>query len=433
MRFPNRSFLAVTTLVIALSACNSNGASNPSLDGNNGNLPALGTSFINTDLGGSVTRLSDSRSQPITAAGHIIKADYSRVQAENADGSLLLVYAANAEGLLQYALLSPLGGTAELISLPNGNASGLSTLHDEAEARWHPTDSNLIRFISGQNSYNGSLKVFEYDIADKSVAVIADLTGKLPASWGPELYGSTNLEGTFSNDGNRLAWAIETGVNNAETLVGYVAFDIRNGGEVLGTLEDDGRDQDHLSISPSGEYVVISAASKTTVHPVDFSSERRLLNETQHSDFCVTTQGNDCYISVSFDDASDSNYGWIFSSDLVTGQTTRLFNVFASGNTSLHLSGRSFDRPGWALLSTYNCQSNTSKAKCNRLSLIEIKDNPRIIDLTGTHSSGDGYYAEPQATISRDGLRAYFNSDWDRSNSVNVFRLDIPASTYTGE
>lgn len=99
----------------------------------------------------------------------------------------------------------PLGGTAELISLPDGNVSGLSTLHDETEARWHPTDANLIRFISGQNSYNGSLKVFEYNIADQSIAVIADLTGKLPASWGSELYGSTNLEGTFSNDGNRLA------------------------------------------------------------------------------------------------------------------------------------------------------------------------------------------------------------------------------------
>lgn len=214
--------------------------------------------------------------------------------------------------------------------------------------------------------------------------------------------------------------------------MGYVAFDIRNGGEVLGTLDDDGREQDHLSISPSGEYVVISAARKTTVHPVDFSSERRLMNETQHSDFCITAQGNDCYISVSFDDESNSNYGWIFSSDLVTGQTTKLFNVFASGNTSLHLSGRAFDRPGWALLSTYNCQSTSASAKCNRLSLIEINDNARIIDLTGTHSSGDGYYSEPQATISRDGLRAYFNSDWDHSGSVNVFRIDIPAASYSG-
>lgn len=241
-------------------------------------------------------------------------------------------------------MLPPFGGTAELILLPDGNVSDLSTLHDETEARWHPTDANLIRFISGQNSYSGSLKVFEYNIADQNVSVIADLTGKLPASWGPVLYGSSNLEGTFSNDGNRLAWAIETGVNNTETLVGFVAFDIRYGGEVLGTLDDDGRDQDHLSISPSDEYVVISAANKTTVHPVDFSSERRLMNETQHSDFCVTAQGNDCYISVSFDDQSNSNYGWIFSNDLVTGQTTKLFNVFASGNTTLHLSGRAFDR-----------------------------------------------------------------------------------------
>lgn len=101
MRFPNRSFLAAATVAIALSTCNSSDVSSPSLDGSNSNLPTFGTSFINDNLGGSVTRLSDSGSEPITAAGHIIKADYSRVQAEDANGSSLLVYAANAEGLLQ--------------------------------------------------------------------------------------------------------------------------------------------------------------------------------------------------------------------------------------------------------------------------------------------------------------------------------------------
>ncbi|MGB0867487.1 MAG: hypothetical protein ACPGSC_13330, partial [Granulosicoccaceae bacterium] len=320
----------------------------------------------------------------------------------------------------------------QLITLPSGNVAGLETLHDETEARWHPTDPKRIRFIKGQNSFVGSLKVFEYQTDTGAVTELADLSGKLPASWGPELYGSTNLEGTYSADGNRLVWAVESGVNNAETLVGFVSFDLRNGGVVLGTLDGNNRNQDHLSISPSGEYVVISTGDKTTLHPVDFSSEQTLMEETQHSDFCVTAAGRDCYISVSFNNQDDPNYGWIFYTDLISGQTTRLFNVFASGNTSIHFSGRALDRPGWALLSTYNCQSNLSSAKCNRLSLIELTANPRIIDLTGTQSSGDNYYAEPQATISRDGTRAYFNSDWNDLGEVNVYRLEIPASTYGG-
>lgn len=96
----------------------------------------------------------------------------------------------------------------------------------------------MIRFIQGQNSYLGGLKVYEYNWQTQEVSVLADLTGKLPAKWGNELYGMTHLEGEYSADGNRLAWAIE---NNKENAVGYVTFDLREGGVVLGTKDYDGR------------------------------------------------------------------------------------------------------------------------------------------------------------------------------------------------
>ena len=434
MPFSFSKTVSCISLTLLLAACQSDNDTAPETGAlttptTNG-VPPLGTLSINSEIGGLITRLSDSSTRQSTGAGlKLIKTDYSRIQAENADASELLVYAVNDDGQIQFALLSPTGGAARPITLPAGNASGLPNLHDETEARWHPTDPNRIRFIQGQNSYLGSLKVFELNISDNSVSVLADLTGKLPAGWGNTLYGMTGFEGTFSQDGNRMAWIVENGSENA---VGYVAFDLRNGGEVLGTLDYDGRNHDHLSISPSGEYVVISATSKTTSHPVDFSAEQILLNETQHSDLCITAQGNDCYVSVSFDDSNDPNYGWIFVTDLVNGDVTPLVNIFGTGNTSLHLSGRALDRPGWALMSSYNCSGQQETALCNRLSLIELTASPRIIDLTGTQSSGEQYYAEPHGTISRDGTRAYFNSDWDNSGSINVYRLEIPESTYTG-
>lgn len=442
MSFFSTKFFSVAVLALLLSACQSDNETTttqtqapetgaltaPTTNG----VPPLGTLSVNSEIGGLITRLSDSASRPSNGSLKLLKTDYSRIQAENADGSELLVFATNDSGLIQYALLSPDGGSLRLINLPAGNASGLTTLHDEAEARWHPSDASLIRFIQGQNSYYGSLKLFEYNIDTDVVSELADLTGKLPPAWGNSLYGMTGFEGTFSQDGNRMAWIVESGENNAETTVGYVAFDVRNGGQVLGTLDYDGRNHDHLSISPSGDYVVISATNKTTSHPVDFSSERILLAETQHSDLCITAQGDDCYVSVSFDDSTDPNYGWIFLTNLVNGDVTPLLNIFGTGNTSLHLSGRALDRPGWALMSTYNCSSTLETARCNRLSLIELSANPRIIDLTGTHSSGEQYYAEPHGTISRDGNRAYFNSDWDDSGSINVYRLEVPEATYTG-
>ena len=396
--------------------------------------PAPNHSYMDPTFSHTVTRLSNSSKRTAVGEQHIIKTDYSRVQAENADGTKLLVLASNPAGLLQYALLNTDGSDLQLIGLPSGNPASLDHLHDETEARWHPLQPNIIRFIKGQNSYVGGLQVYEYDIEEHKVSVLADLTGKLPKHWGKELYGMTQFEGEYSSDGNRLAWAIETADNNAEDAVGYVAFDLRNGGEVLGTLDYDNREHDHLSISPSGKYVVISARKKTSAYPVDFSSEQILMRETQHSDLCVTADGNDCYIGVSFDDTKNPDYGWVYMEELGNGKRTRIVDIFGQGNTSLHLSARAANRPGWAVMSTYNCAAGDSSTKatnlCDRVSLVELSENPRIIPVAWTQSSGDNYYAEPHASLNNDGSRVYFNSDWGNVGHVDVYRVDIPTGDY---
>ena len=396
--------------------------------------PAPGHSFMDPTFSYTVTRLSDSGKRQAVGEEHIIKTDYSRIQAENVDGTRLLVFATNTSGLLQYALLDTDSSNLDLLELPSGNASGLDYLHDETEARWHPQKPEIIRFIKGQNSYVGGLQVYEYNIQTNKVSLLADLTGKLPKHWGKELYGMTHHEGEYSGDGNRLAWSIESADNNAEEPVGYVAFDLRNGGQVLGTKDYDNRDHDHLSISPSGEYVVISARDKTSAFPVDFSNERVLMRETQHSDLCVNAAGQDCYVGVSFDDTANPDYGWVYMVELSTGTRTRLIDIYGEGNTSLHLSARGASRPGWAALSTYNCSAGNSAEQatrlCDRISLIELNKNPRIIPVAWTHSSGENYYAEPHGSLNNDGSRIYFNSDWGKQGMVDVYRIDIPTSIY---
>ena len=396
--------------------------------------PAPGHSFMDPTFSYTVTRLSDSAKRTAVGDEHIIKTDYSRIQAENADGTRLLVLASNTSGLLQYALLDTDGSNLGLLELPSGNVAGLDYLHDETEARWHPQKPEIIRFIKGQNSYVGGLQVYEYNTQKNKVSLLADLRGKLPKHWGKELYGMTHHEGEYSSDGNRLAWSIETADNNAEEPVGYVAFDLRDGGQVLGTKDYDNRDHDHLSISPSGEYVVVSARDKTSAFPVDFSTERVLMRETQHSDLCVNAAGQDCYVGVSFDDTDNPDYGWVYMVELSTGKRTRLVNIFGEGNTSLHLSARGAGRPGWAVLSTYNCSAGDSAELatrlCDRISLIELAEKPRIIPVAWTHSSGENYYAEPHGSLNNDGSRIYFNSDWGKLGKVDVYRIDIPTSIY---
>lgn len=398
--------------------------------------PSPGQSMQDVTFGHTVTRLSDS-TQHLRVKGqnrYILKTDYSRVQAENSDGTLLLTLAANSHGILQYSLLSTNGGKARLIDLPNNNPSGLGILHDQTEARWHPQDPHKIRFIKGQNSYVGDLRVFELDLQKKKVKVLADLTGKLPKHWGNRLYGMTYQEGGYSADGNRAAWAVELGDGHAETPVGYVAFDLRNGGEILGTKDYDKRRHDNISISPSGQYVVIASRRKTSVFPVDFSKERVIAREAQHSDICTTATGEDCYLSVSFNDTENPDYGWVYMEELASAKRSRLLNIFGEGNTSIHFSAKASKRPGWALISTFNCAAGDSSTRptrlCDRVSLIELKANPQIIPLAWAHSRGEHYYAEPQASLNSDGTRAYFNSDWGKHDEVDIYRIDIPTSIY---
>lgn len=120
-----------------------------------------------------------------------------------------------------------------------------------------------------------------------------------------------------------------------------------------------------------------------------------------------------CYITVSFDDQQDPGWGWVFSADLTTGERTPLLDVWALGNTSMHFSGRGHDTQGWALMSTYNCHMGdplvTPTNLCSRNMLVELKKNPMVYTLNWNHATGEAYYSEPHATMSRNAKHVYYN------------------------
>jgi len=389
-------------------------------------IPMAGETYVDGSFYASVTRLTDATTSDLVSGITVAKNDYSRVQVENADGTKLLILAMHPdEGVLGYALTEPDGSGLDFIQFSDDAPTPRRWMHDESEARWHPTDPDVIRFIAGQNYYVGELKVFEYRVSTGEVTILSDLEGKLPESWGEDLYGMTLFEGGASADGNRYAWVIEGGPS--EESRGFVSFDVRENGIVLGTLDYDNHQHDNIGISHSGRYVVISGAEETAAYSIDFSNKRVLMNEGQHSDLCRMANWNDCYVSVSFDDVSNENYGKVFVTDLETGEVTTLFDVFGQGNTSLHFSGRAYDVPGWIVVSTYNCSAGVTNISetslCDRIILVELAENPKIYNLAWAHSSGFQYLAEPQASISRDGERVYFSSDWYGEESVES---DLP-------
>ena len=179
-----------------------------------------------------------------------------------------------------------------------------------------------------------------------------------------------------------------------------------------------------LGISPSGNYVVSSHDFGTIAWDVDFANPRQLHNTSEHSDIGINAAGNDAFVFINFDN------GALTSVDLETGSRIELFNVFDENtDTSIHVSGKAYDKPGWVVVSTYFCRAPGQAVgwACNKVFIVELAANPRILNLAHTYNCGQDFWTEPHAVPTRDLRRVYYNSDWGSCGiDAEVMRIDVP-------
>jgi hypothetical protein len=121
--------------------------------------------------------------------------------------------------------------------------------------------------------------------------------------------------------------------------------------------------------------------------------------------------------------------------DLATGAITPLWPIdFSHTAIGLHISGRAFDRPGWAVISTHDGDAASHTWMDDSVFLIELKSNGRVVRLAHTRSLVDenqehDYWAEPQASANRDLSRVLFTTNWGRSGTeeVEMYLIALPA------
>ncbi len=335
---------------------------------------------------------------------------YSRRQAENADSSFFMTYHGDAE----YRVYDRASG-ALVVALP---------IHPDAEPQWHPTDPSIVRYIDGPNSSSGSLRLHEYDISAASSNVIADLTVGLQATWPSARYMADRAEGSPSADGDRYAWIIFDG---NEDPLGIASFDLATG-SIIGTLplRTDAGPLDWVSASATGEYVVAGHWNGTFVYDaVGLGNGRRLNDKGDHSDIALDAEGGDAYVAIDF--STGPNAGWLTSIDLDTLEVTRIFSIYGGSNTSVHVSGKGFDRPGWVIVSTYNCK-DPGAWTCEKVMAVEMAPGGRVLNLAHTYNCGDNYWTETHAVVNRSFTRVYFNSDGGSCGiDAEVYELTVPA------
>jgi hypothetical protein len=247
----------------------------------------------------------------------------------------------------------------------------------------------------------------------------------------------TRYEGSPSLDGRY--WGFTAQDTNWDA-VALLVYD-QTADQVIARRELHGTpDLDSVTISPLGNYFLAffdycESGLGNEDHPCGLmvydrhlQNPRGLLRIIGHSDLALDAEGHEVLI---FQDI-DTDY--IAMLDLESGMVTPLWPIdFSHTPIGLHFSGQAHQRPGWALVSTYDGDPFAYTWMDDQVFALELKPRGRVVRLAHTHSLVDDsqehdYWAEPHASVNQDFTRIIFTSNWGRSGTgqVEMYMIELP-------
>lgn len=372
--------------------------------------------FRDSVFGTCVVRVTDRQSDlSPDDSSRGAKNEYSRVQSFNADGTLIIVRSIEAHWyVFDTASLQPLGEIPIMV-----------------EPRWDAVDPSLVYYFD-------ETRLMSYDLQTGDQRVIhdftQDFTGQpLSAVW-------TRYEGSPSQD--TRYWGLMVQDENWDTIA-LLVYDLQQDKVTARKMLPGKPSIDAVTISPSGNFFLAyhddycqhgelgdqEHLCGLMVYDRSLQNAHGLLRIVGHSDTAVDIDGRDVLIY------QDIDTDYISMLDLATGKITELAPIdFSYSGLGFHFSGRAFQHPGWALVSTYNGSHPQNRTWMDDVVFaIELKDNPHIIRLAHTHSLYDedmeqDYWAEPHASTNQDFTRIVFTSNWGRTGTeeVDMYMIALP-------
>jgi hypothetical protein len=338
--------------------------------------------------------------------------DYSRRQAFNADSTYQLVSANSGHWYLYNTL------TNQKVNVPNSTNNGaLPGVAGDAEPQWHPSNPNVLFYLPT----NGvGMKLYRLNVATGVSSLKADFSTRLKARWPDAMAAWTKSEGSPSADGRYWCFMVD---GEGWQGRGIFTWD-RNTDQILGMADLKDR-PDHVSMSPSGNHCVVSnyGGPGVLAYSRDLSSSKKIANIGEHSDIGLDANGDDAYISVDYQD----NGGSVYTVNVRTGVRTNLFPTYLEGTaTALHFSGKSFNKPGWFLMSSYAEGGGTQKWLHRKIVAVQMAASPLIYNLADTRTTSkkqEGYFSEPHASVNREFSRIVWNSNWN-SSDADALKVD---------
>jgi hypothetical protein len=382
-------------------------------------------SYIDPVYGTRVYKATDASD---FAGADFVRHDYSRRQAFNANNTRYLGNSSNGYWILYDA--------DSFRVLPRtGQGGSLRGIAGDAEPIWHPTDPTKLWYTD----QNGGLVWWEKNVETDTDTVMANFTGRLP--WPNATSVWTKSEGTSSADGRYFAFmatSYDSG-SKSNRIYGLFTYD-RVADAIVGTLDASafgGEFPDHVSISPSGNYVVpswaYSPALGVRAYARDFSSYRILHTQSEHSDLAIGPNGEDLLVITDYDS------GYIRAINCANGSSFDVMSLYPAEGVgyAAHISGKAFARPGWVVISTYADFADFNntypdpvlKPMERKVMLVELRPNGRQYSVTHTRTAANdgGYFGEPQATVSRDGSRILFASNFNDGGVPSSYMVTLPS------
>lgn len=381
--------------------------------------PAPRAPFRDPAFGRCVTRVTD-RSADVESGdpSRGIKNEYSRVQAWNADGSLLLL-----RGLAGSWYVWDASTLRKVRRLPDAGIT---------DPRWDASAPNLLWAVDGT-------RLLRVDVATGEVTTRRDFAGDFP---GRSLtFVWTRWEGSPSADGRTFGLMAED--ENYEA-VAFLVYDLPSD-RVLATRDVSAfpaaRAADSVTISPSGRFFLAQCEPcpegtlGTDAGPCglmawdgDLRNGRGLVRVIGHGDAAWDAAGREVFV---YQDVETDEIAYV---DLETGARTALFPIdFSRTPIGLHFSGRSFRRPGWAVVSTHDATRTSEAWMDDSVFLVELRPGGGVVRLAHTRSLVDpameqDYWAEPHATANHDLSQVLFTTNWGRSGTeeVDTYLVTLP-------
>ena len=393
-------------------------------------LQQQGVAFTDPNFGTSIRRASATSN----TAGSFETHTYSQLQAFSSDNAYILL-----NGEPGYMIRR----TSDFAILPGLSDTDINTflpLEEINVPRWHPTQSHIIVHFDTNADEDLTLQFTNVDT--KTTTDIATLPGLV------RIQGAQSFD-ELSHDG-RWITGLAVSTNEDPTIFAYDMINRQFGARMtLPQLYSTAcpRDQEYgevepdwIGASPLGTYLVVqwkrdgdqrcSGLETFNVRTGEFIG--RVTDGHQHGDLGVDSQGREFFMTYEVGHPSgEAAIGVRYLPGLATVAPVT-YPLILPDWIGDHISCQNQQPAGYCLITTSPGLNGQHDPLERELFLLSV--DGRVRRLAHHRSSQDSYWAQPRASISRDGRYVIFASDWGRNpgqDSVDPYIIDLRPTEQT--